>query len=122
MSIAVTPAGKVYLVCRNEIVLLEDKDHDLKPDRKPDGSDRTTLVRLETKATYPHNGLNGAALSPDGEFLYFCLGLNTGFDYAVVGSDGSRVAGGGEGGSIWRCTRPAGKSSGSPPASGTATT
>lgn len=118
MGLTVTPAGRVYVTCRNEIVLLEDKDHDLKPDAIPpatDGkpaSDRRVLVRLETQGTYPHNGLNGAALSPDGAFLYFCLGLNAGFNYAVVGSDGSdgsRVAGGGEGGSIWRCTPDGGK-------------
>ncbi|HEX8913593.1 MAG TPA: PVC-type heme-binding CxxCH protein [Humisphaera sp.] len=99
MSIAVTPAGRVYLVCRNEILLLEDKDHDLKPDGPP-----KTLVKLDTKATYPHNGLNGVALSPDGASLYFCLGLNAGYDYTLTGSDGSKAAGGGEGGSIWRCT------------------
>jgi putative membrane-bound dehydrogenase-like protein len=104
MSLTLTPGGRVYVTCRNEIVLLEDANHDFKPD-----GPRKTLVRLDTKGTYPHNGLNGAALSPDGAYLYFCLGLNAGFDYAVVGSDGSKVAGGGEGGSVWRCTPDGGK-------------
>lgn len=112
-SITMTPAGQIYVVCRNEIVYFEDKNHDLKPDELDVGdgkkADRKTLVRLDTKATYPHNGLNGASLSPDGEFLYFCLGLNTGFDYTMNGSDGSKVAGGGEGGSVWRCTPAGGK-------------
>ncbi|QOV89334.1 PVC-type heme-binding CxxCH protein [Humisphaera borealis] len=113
MSLTMTPAGKIYVVCRNEIVYFEDKNHDLKPDELDLGDgkkgDRKVLLRLDTKATYPHNGLNGATLSPDGEFLYFCLGLNTGFDYSVIGSDGSKISGGGEGGSVWRCTPAGGK-------------
>jgi putative membrane-bound dehydrogenase-like protein len=96
MSIAVRPGGEVYVVCRNRIVLFHERDG------RPKGPPRQ-IVTLDSKATYPHNGLDGITFSPDGQWMYFALGLNTGYSYRVIGSDGSTLAGGGEGGSMYRC-------------------
>lgn len=62
------------------------------------------IVRCETESDYPHNGVSGLALNPhDPGWLYFGFGENLGFDYTFVGSDDSRLSGGGEGGSTYRC-------------------
>jgi len=92
------PAGAaaVYVATRRSIWRLHDDNGDAVADR------REELVKLETKGDYPHNGLAGFAL--DGtDWLYFGFGENLGEAYAIVGSDGSRLAGGGEGGNIYRC-------------------
>ena len=60
MSIAVRPGGEVYVVCRNRILLFRERDG------RPEGPPRQ-VVTLDSKATYPHNGLNGIAFSPDGK-------------------------------------------------------
>ncbi len=93
MSLTVRDGG-VYLVTRNAVTFIAD-------DGGKAGA-RKTLARLETAADYPHNGLNGVAFSPSGE-MYFALGLNVGRSYTLVGSDGTSVSGGGEGGSMYRC-------------------
>jgi putative membrane-bound dehydrogenase-like protein len=96
MSIAVRPGGAVYVVCRNRIVLFHERDG--RAESRP-----KQIVTLDSKAIYPHNGLNGIAFSPDGQSAYFALGLNTGYSYRIIGSDGSTLTGGGEGGSMYRC-------------------
>jgi putative membrane-bound dehydrogenase-like protein len=96
MSLAVRGAD-LFLVTRNAILVLRDTDGDGK------AVQRRAIVTLDTEADYPHNGLNGIIFSPIGDELYFCLGLNMGKAYKVIGSDGATLTGGGEGGSMYRC-------------------
>ncbi|MCA9115628.1 MAG: hypothetical protein KDA79_11125, partial [Planctomycetaceae bacterium] len=87
---------QVYVATRREIILLNDDDHDGKADR------RETLVRLETPGNYPHNGLAGFAF--DGlDHMFIGFGENLGADYTLIGSDGTQLKGGGEGGNLYRC-------------------
>lgn len=88
--------GAVYFATRWEVFILRDKDGDGVCD------ERNVIVKLETKGNYPHNGLSGFAWDAAGS-LYFGLGENLGADYKVVGSDGSTLSGGGEGGNVYRC-------------------
>ncbi|HQZ68086.1 MAG TPA: c-type cytochrome [Planctomycetaceae bacterium] len=90
------PKQSVYIATRSEIFLFHDDDGDDKADRKE------SIVRLETKGDYPHNGLAGFAIDPLG-WMYFGFGENLGADYKIIGSDGKLLSGGGEGGNIYRC-------------------
>lgn len=96
MNIAVYQDGSVIVATRKEIFRLRDKDNDGMSD------ERTTLVKLETKGDYPHNGLSGFAFDYAGN-IFFGFGENLGEPYELIGSDGAKLAGGGEGGNIYRC-------------------
>ena len=68
------------------------------------GGEPELLVKCVTEGSYPHNGVSGLALdAASPEWLHFGFGENLGFDYTFVGSDGTRISGGGEGGSTYRC-------------------
>ena len=97
MGIAVHPDGSVYLATRNEILRLRDTKGDGKADEV------RRIAFLETKGDYPHNGLAGLAFDSQGN-LYFGMGENIGFDYKLIGADGTTHKGGGEGGNIFWCT------------------
>ena len=90
------PKQSVYIATRREIFLFHDDDGDDKADRKE------SIVRLDTKGDYPHNGLAGFAIDALG-WMYFGFGENLGADYKIIGSDGTTLSGGGEGGNIYRC-------------------
>ncbi len=94
MSIRADWDETVYVASRSEIFSLKHSDGDGKADKK------TPLVELETTGKYPHNGLCGLALCSPG-YIYFGLGENLGHPYQLIGSDGRRYSGGGEGGSIY---------------------
>lgn len=96
MNLAFSPKGELYLVHRNGVVVLRDRDGDGRCD------EQKTIVELETKGNYPHNGLGGIAFSEDG-WLYLGTGENLGEDYTIKGSDNSMHKGGGEGGNVFRC-------------------
>jgi len=96
MNLAFSPKGELYLVHRNGVVILHDRDGDSRCDEKK------SIVEMETKGNYPHNGLGGIAFSKDG-WLYLGTGENLGEDYTIKGSDGSAHKGGGEGGNVFRC-------------------
>jgi putative membrane-bound dehydrogenase-like protein len=96
MSIAVYHDGSVYVATRREIFRLRDKDGDGVSD------ERTEIMKLDTKGDYPHNGLSGFAFVFLGN-VYFGFGENLGADYKLVGSDGTTLSGGGEGGNVYRC-------------------
>src|SRR6266540_3733506 len=96
MGLTLGKDGTVYLATRSAIHALRDRDGNGK------ASEQKIIVRLETKAIYPHNGLSGFAWDALGR-LHFGLGENEGLPYALMGSDGTRLSGGGEGGSIYRC-------------------
>ncbi len=90
------PAIEIFIATRREVFLCTDRDGDLKCD------DVKSLVRLETTGNYPHNGLAGFAFDVRGN-MYFGFGENLGADYKIIGSDGTTLSGGGEGGNIYRC-------------------
>ena len=96
MNLAVYRDGSVFVATRNEVFRLFDDDNDGKAERRRD------LVRLETEGNYPHNGLSGFAFDFAGR-AYFGFGENLGASYKLIGSDGTTLAGGGEGGNIYRC-------------------
>jgi putative membrane-bound dehydrogenase-like protein len=95
MSIAVPYGDGVYVATRREVFHLVDKDGDGKAD------ERRSILKLETKGDYPHNGLAGFAFDGLG-YMYIGLGENLGADYRLIGTDGRSLSGGGEGGSLFR--------------------
>ena len=97
MDLAVHPDGSVYVATRNEIMRLRDTKGTGMADEK------TRIVFLETKGNYPHNGLSGLSFDSRGD-LNFGIGENLGADYKLIGSDGSTLTGGGEGGNVYHCT------------------
>ncbi len=100
MSVAVQNdddgSPRVFVASRAAIWQLFDDDNDGKSDR------RETIVQLKTDGNYPHNGLAGFAFDALG-WMYFGLGENLGAPYSLVGSDGTTLHGGGEGGNVYRC-------------------
>ena len=96
MSLAIDRQGRLYVATRDEIFRLRDTDGDGQAD------ERTPIVSLHSKATYPHNGLAGFAFDFAGN-LYFGMGENLGEPYELVGSDGSTQRGS-QGGHVFRCS------------------
>ncbi|MDP6116105.1 MAG: dehydrogenase, partial [Planctomycetota bacterium] len=94
MDIEFRHDGSLYVATRMDIHRLEDTDGDSKADKI------TPVVKMETTGTYPHNGLSGLAFDFRGN-LNFGLGENLGHAYTLVGTDGTRISGGGEGGSTY---------------------
>jgi putative membrane-bound dehydrogenase-like protein len=86
----------VYLAERSAIYQLRDTKNSGTAD------ERKVIVKLDTPGDYPHNGLSGFAFDGLGD-MYFSLGENLGAPYKLIGSDGTTLSGGGEGGSIYRC-------------------
>jgi putative membrane-bound dehydrogenase-like protein len=97
MDLAVHPDGSVYIATRNEILRLRDTKGTGVADEK------TQIARLETAGNYPHNGLSGLSFDFHGD-LNFGIGENLGADYKLIGSDGTTLTGGGEGGNVFHCT------------------
>ncbi len=96
MGIEVLSDGWILVATRDAITRIRDSDGD-------DVADVVeVIIQHETTATYPHNGLGGLAISNNGD-IYFGQGENLGEPYAIVGRDGSRQVGGGEGGNVFRC-------------------
>src|SRR5262249_6792943 len=77
MSLALSPGGAVFLATRSEIYRLRDARGD-----GPAG-ERKVIVRLDSAARYPHNGLAGFAQDGVGD-LYFSLGENEGAPYKLI--------------------------------------
>lgn len=98
MGIGIHPLNKcIYVAERSKITRFWDDDSDLKPDRQE------TIIVLETKGDYPHNGLSGFAFDAAGN-VYFGLGENLGEKYRVLSKPGPTPhEGGGEGGSVFCC-------------------
>lgn len=97
MDLAVHPNGSVYVATRNEILRLRDTNGDGTAD------EQKRIVFLDTKGNYPHNGLCGLCFDSRGD-LNFGMGENLGEPYKLIGSDGTTLAGGGEGGNVYHCT------------------
>ncbi len=96
MNLSFGPDETLYLVHRNGVFRLDDKDGD------GVSESRATILEMDTPGDYPHNGLAGIAFSPDG-WLYIGQGENLGEAYTLKGSDGSSHSGKGEGGNVFRC-------------------
>ena len=95
MNMAFAADGSLYVATRAKIFRLHDRNGDDKPDSN------TLVIDLQTKGNYPHNGLSGLAFQNNR--LYFGFGENLGLDYKLVGSDGTALSGGGEGGNVFSC-------------------
>ena len=96
MNIVHLGDGSFAVATRSEVVRIGDSDGDDQADQ------REVLLRHETTAVYPHNGLGGLILGADG-WLYVGQGENFGEPYQLIGVDGSKQVGGGEGGNVFRC-------------------
>lgn len=96
MGVASLGDGWIAVASRGQVVRIRDRDNDQVAEQ------RELLLTLHTEAKYPHNGLAGLALGPDG-YLYVGEGENLGFAYELIAADGSKQAGGGEGGNVFRC-------------------
>ncbi len=96
MSLAAGPDDWIYVATRMRVFRIRDSNGDDKADQEEE------IVRLETKGDYPHNGLGGLAFDGYGGLL-FGLGENLGEPYRLIGSDGTTLSGGGEGGNIYLC-------------------
>jgi putative membrane-bound dehydrogenase-like protein len=98
MALACDEDGWVYVGSRSKIIRLRDSDGDFKSDQEEQ------IIKHETEANYPHNGLSSLLLTNDGS-LMFGQGENFGEPYKVIGTDGSMQVGGGEGGNVYKCDR-----------------
>src|SRR6476620_4408529 len=98
MHVFVRKDGAVLLVTRQGVIVLRDTDGDGVADKQED------LVRLETKGDYPHNGLSGIGIEPDGKHLLIGLGENVGMPYRLIGKDGTEVSGKDGAGIVVQCT------------------
>lgn len=97
MDLATHPDGSVYIATRNEILRLRDTRGNGIADEK------TRIVFLDTQGDYPHNGLSGLCFDARGN-LTFGMGENLGARYTLIGSDGTRIGGEGDGGHIFHCS------------------
>ncbi|HEX6984198.1 MAG TPA: PVC-type heme-binding CxxCH protein, partial [Planctomycetaceae bacterium] len=114
MGLRPGPDGWMYVATRQEVFRLKDADGDGTAETRED------VVRLVTEGDYPHNGLSGLAFGPDDKLwfgmgenlgepyelvgkLYIGMGQNRGAAYDLHGGNGNRIAGGGEGGNVFRC-------------------
>lgn len=95
MDLELGADGWVYLAERNRILRLRDTDGDGVADQEEN------IAVLDSKATYPHNGLSGLAWHPNGD-LYFTLGENFNERWVLTGTDGRQAEGTGEGG-VFHC-------------------
>ncbi len=102
MSLAFARDRSLFVATRNALYRLTDRDGDGKADGVSATRLPTPIVRLDTPGDYPHNGLSGFAFDSS-DSVYFGLGENLGADYRLIGSDGTTLAGGGEGGNIYKC-------------------
>ena len=96
LNLAIDSEDNIYVVCAKEVWVLKDTDNDGLPDRS------ALIVELQTENTHPHNALLGIEVGKDG-WLYLTRGNNSSMRYVGLGSDGSRIAGYGDGGAVWRC-------------------
>ena len=93
------PDGHLYVSTRSCIGRFLDAATKQKADAPPE-----RIVTCETDGEYPHNGVGGLAIDPAApEWLAFGFGENLGFDYTFFGRDGTKISGGNEGGSTYRC-------------------
>ena len=97
MSLSFSHSGSILITTRASIIEFVDENEDLVADR------RDTLISLKTGESFPHNGMSGMAVHPDGS-IYFQCGENFGANYTLTGRDGKVLWGKErEGGSLYHC-------------------
>jgi len=84
MNIAADRDGSVVVSQRDEIFRLV-------PGAGGTADRKVRLAHLETRADYPHNGLNGLAVGTDGT-VYFGIGENLGSPWVLVGAEGRKLS------------------------------
>jgi putative membrane-bound dehydrogenase-like protein len=84
MNIVADRDGSILVSSRNEIFRLI-------PDASGAVGKKISLAHLQTKSDYPHDGLHGLALGPDGT-IYLGIGENLGGAWTLVGADGSTLS------------------------------
>jgi putative membrane-bound dehydrogenase-like protein len=97
MNLLVRDDGAVYVVTRDQLILLYDTDNDGVGDR------HKVLLRLETKDDYPHNALGGIDQTSGGS-LIIGLGENHGLPFKLIGSDGKVFSATGGIDGFFRCS------------------
>ena len=97
MNIAFSPDGELFVVAARGVWALHDRDRDGRSEaRSP------VLTLTKPAKVYDHAALLGLTFSPDG-WLYVSRGNTGGSAWRLEGTDGSFVAGYGDGGNIMRC-------------------
>lgn len=96
MNLGFARDGTLYVCAAWEVIALPDKDNDGRADEK------NTILRLETRNTYPHSAQMGIAFSRD-DWIYISRGNNGSHGWTARGSDGSSISGFGDGGNVYRC-------------------
>lgn len=97
MQLAFDAEGRLLLSHRNGLLRFDVGGRPEIP------APRIPLLRMETAGDYPHNGLGGLVVAPDGT-LYVGVGENLGLPYTLIGTDATRIAiPAGAGGRIFKC-------------------
>ena len=96
LNLAFSREGGLFVVQRNSVVALHDRDDDGRSES------RTTVLKLETENTNPHGVLLGIVFSHD-NWMHASLGNISGQSYTYIGTDGRRIEGYGNSGNIVRC-------------------
>jgi putative membrane-bound dehydrogenase-like protein len=96
MNLAFAPDDSLYIVSGKSVDLLHDKDED------GVAESRRRILELKSSNNYAHSALLAITFGPDG-WVYVSRGNNGSAAYTIVGSDGSKVTGFGDGGNIVRC-------------------
>lgn len=96
LNLAFAADGTLYAVCSHSVVALFDEDGDGVCDRQE------TVLRLNTRDRNPHGCLLSVTFSHDG-WMYVGRGNTGSRAWTLVGTDGSRITGYGDGGNIARC-------------------
>lgn len=96
MNLAFSPDGDLYVVCAREVLRLPDENDDGKCDTQQ------RVLILDTRERYAHNSWLGITFDADG-WMYVARGNTGSHAYRIEGTDGSFVAGYGDGGNVVRC-------------------
>ena len=96
MNLALSPGGVLHVVCAREVWALRDDDEDGNCEW------RERVLHVETENTYAHSCQMGITFDQAG-WMYISRGNNGGRAYRVVGTDGTSLAGFGDGGDVYRC-------------------
>lgn len=93
------PDGHLYVSTRWFVGRFLNAATATKADGEPE-----KVIECQTGGDYPHNGVGGLAIDPaNPEWLAFGFGENLGAPYTFVGTDGTNISGGNEGGSTYLC-------------------